>query len=106
MGRALDDAARLLHFGQFQRGGTGDVDENSARSVDCAGLEQRRRDGFLRGVGGAMRPARSGSAHDGITHARHDGFYVGKVAIDDPGDGDDVRDALHALPQDVISHAE
>ena len=47
-----------------------------------------------------------GRAHDRVAHALHDGLHVGEVAVDDAGDGDDVGNALHALPQDVIGHAE
>ena len=37
---------------------------------------------------------------------RHDRLHVGKVAIDDAGNGDDVGNALHALPQNVVGDAE
>ena len=45
-------------------------------------------------------------SHDGIAHARHDRFHVGEVAVDDPRNGDDVGDALHALAQDVVGDTE
>ena len=51
---ALNDRAGLLHFGELERCGTGDVDEDAARAIDGAGLEQRRGDGFLRGFDGAL----------------------------------------------------
>ena len=47
-----------------------------------------------------------GRAHHGISHAGHDGFHVGEVAVDDAGNGDDVGDALHALAEDVVGDAE
>ena len=45
-------------------------------------------------------------AHDGVTHALHNGFHVGEIAVDDAGNGDDVRYALHGLAQYVVSDAE
>src|ERR1039458_8773174 len=47
-----------------------------------------------------------GGTHDGVTHACHDRFHVGEVAVDDAGNGDDVGDALHALTQNVVGDAE
>ena len=55
---------------------------------------------------GAVRAAGRGSAHDGVSHARHDGFHVGEVAVDDAGNGDDVGDALHALAKNVVGDTE
>ena len=45
-------------------------------------------------------------AHHGVTHAGHGGLHVGEVAVDDAGNGDDVRDALHTLAQHVVGDAE
>src|SRR5258708_37020545 len=36
----------------------------------------------------------------------HHGFHVGKVAVDDAGNSDDVGDALHRLTKDVVGNAE
>jgi hypothetical protein len=36
----------------------------------------------------------------------HDGAHVGEVAVDEARCGDDIADALHALAQDVVGHAE
>src|SRR5258707_14854955 len=36
----------------------------------------------------------------------HDGLHVGEIAIDDAGHGDDVRDALHGLAQNIVGNAE
>ena len=44
----------LVDLGQFERAGAGDVDENAARAVDRARFEQRRRNGRLRGLNGAV----------------------------------------------------
>ena len=47
-----------------------------------------------------------GRAHHRIAHAGHDRLHVGEVAVDDAGNRDDVGDALHRLPQDVVGDAE
>ncbi len=33
-------------------------------------------------------------------------LHVGEIAIDDPGNRDDVADALHGLAKDVVGNAE
>ena len=106
MRSALNDAAGLLHFGELERRGSGDVDEDAARAVDRAGFEQWRSNRFLRCFDRALGPASGRRAHDRVSHARHDRLHVGKVAIDDAGDRDDVGDALHALAQNVVGDAE
>ena len=47
-----------------------------------------------------------GSAHDGITHTLHNRLHVGKVAVDDAWNGNDVRDALHRLAKNVIGNSK
>ena len=106
MGGALDDRAGLLHFGEFQGSGSGDVDQDAAGSVDGSGFEQGRGDRPLSGFAGTARATGVRGAHDGVAHARHDGFHVGEVAVDDAGNGDDVGDALHALTENVVGDAE
>ena len=55
---------------------------------------------------GAVLAGADRRAHHRVAHARHGGLHVGKVAVDDAGNGDDVGDALHALPQHVVGDAE
>src|SRR4029077_20109856 len=45
-------------------------------------------------------------AHHGVALAVHDSFHIGKVAVDDAGNGNDVGDALHRLTEDVVGDAE
>ena len=66
------------------------VDQYAACAVDGAGLDQRRGHRCLRGSDGAVVAAADRRAHYRVAHARHGGLYVGKVAVDDAGDGDDV----------------
>jgi hypothetical protein len=51
-------------------------------------------------------PGRGCRAHHCVAHARHDGLHVGKVAVDDARDSDDVGDSLHSLTKNVIGDAE
>src|SRR5450755_2211736 len=106
VGGALNDGAGLLHFGELERRRSGDVDEDAAGAVDGSGFEQRGGDGFLRGFDGALHTAGGGGAHAGVSHAGHDGFYVGEVAVDDAGDGDDIGNTLHALAKNIVGDAE
>ncbi len=96
----------LVDLGELQRAGAGDVDEDAARAVDGARFQQRRGHGRLRRFHGAVRARAHRRAHHRVAHAGHGGLHVGKVAVDDAGDGDDVADALHALAQHVVGDAE
>ena len=49
------------------------------------------------------RPA---DAHEGRAGLAHDRPHVREVEVDEPGDGDEVGDALHALAEDVVDHPE
>jgi len=54
----------------------------------------------------SFQSANSGT-HHGVALAMHDGFSRRpKVTVDDTGNGDDVRDALHRLTKDVVGDAE
>ena len=95
-----------MHFVQRQAGAAGNVDEDALRALDGVVLEQRAGDGAIGGVDRAVRAGGYGGTHHRVTLAVHDGFHVGKIAVDDAGHGDDVRDALHRLAQDVVSDAK
>src|SRR5947209_2907899 len=102
----LNDGGGFIDLGQLERGRAGYVDEDATSAVNGAGFKQRGRNGCVRGVGGAALTASDGSAHNGVPHTGHNRFYVGKVAVDDARDGDDVGDALHGLAEDVVGDAE
>ena len=106
MRRRLNERGRLVNLREFERARSRDVDEDAACAVNRACLKQRRGHGCLSGLNGAVGAGANCGAHDCVAHASHGGFYVGKVAVDDAGDGDDVRDALHALAEHVIGDAE
>ena len=87
---ALDDRARLLHFGQLESSRACDVDEDASSAVDRSRLQQWRRNRSFGRVGSAILAARRRRAHDSVAHARHDGLHIGEVTVDDPGNRDDV----------------
>src|SRR6476659_6742099 len=106
VGGARHDLGRLVDLEQSDVGTAGDVDENPGRALDRR-LEQWRRDCRA----GCFRSAVvSGAAPD--AHQRracglaHDRPHVREVEVDESRDGDQVGDALHALAQDVVGHAE
>ena len=103
---ALNNGGGFVHLRQAQRGGAGDVDENAARAINRSRFQQRGSNRGLRRLHRAPLALGGGGAHDGESHARHDGFHVGEIAVDDAGNGDDVGNSLHRLAQNVVGHAE
>ncbi len=106
VGGLLDDGRGFMNFVQGEAGAAADVDEDALSALDGIVFEQRAGDGAVGGVNGAIRTGGDCGTHDGVALARHDGFDVRKIAIDDAGDGDDVRDALHRLAENVVGDAE
>ena len=53
-----------------------------------------------------MIAAAVADAHEGGAGVGHNGADVGKVHVDHARNGDDVGDALYALPQHVVRHSE
>ena len=51
-------------------------------------------------------PPADADAHERGAGVVHDGAHVGEVQVDEPGHGDEVGDALHALAQDVVGVLE
>src|SRR5260370_886656 len=84
----------------------GNVDQNSLSTVNGIVFEKRAGDGAVRGIHSAVRSGGHSGAHYRVALAMHDGFHVGKVAVDDAGHGDDVGDALHRLTKNVVGNAE
>ena len=58
--------------------------------------QQRKADGLAGGFHGGVF-ALEGGAHDGETHAGHDGLDIGKVVVDGSGGVDNVADAFDGL---------
>src|SRR5205823_1479666 len=106
VGGFLDDGAGFVDFVESEAGAAADVDEDALGALNGIVLEERRGDGAIGGVYGAILAGGDGGAHDGVTLAVHDGFYVGEIAIDDAGDSDDVGNALDGLAKNVVSDAE
>ena len=59
-----------------------------------------------RRLGRAVLAGRGADAHQRRAGVAHDRAHVGEVEVDEPGDGDQVGDALDALAQDVVGHPE
>jgi hypothetical protein len=82
-----------------------DVEQDPGGALDGL-LEQRRGDRRLGGLGRARLAAGRADAHERGPGVGHDRAHVGEVEVDQAGDGDEVRDALHALAQDVVGLTE
>src|SRR5580658_11330093 len=102
----LDDGRSFVHFLQAEAGRAGDIDQNSLRALNAIVFEQRAIDGAIRGVDRAIRAGSDRGAHHRVALAGHNRLHVGKIAIDDAGDGDDVRNALYRLAQNIVGDAE
>ena len=97
---------RFVHFVKRQAGAAADVDEDALRALNGIVFQQRAGDGAIGGIDGAVGAGGDGGAHHRVALAGHDGFHVGKIAIDDAGHGDDVGNSLHSLAQNVVGDAE
>src|SRR3989454_4648876 len=102
----LNDAGGFVDFMQRKAGAAGNVDEDALRALDGIVFKKRAGDGAVGSIDCAVRSGGDGSAHHGVTLAVHYSFHIGKVAVDDAGHGDDVRDALHGLAKNVVGDAE
>src|SRR5579871_826774 len=102
----LDDRRRFMHFMQRKARAAANVDKNSLRTLNRIVFQQRARDRAIRGIHRAIRSGRDRSAHHGVTLAAHDRLHVGKVPIDNARHGDNVRNALHRLTQNIIRDPE
>ena len=98
---ATDHFRGFVHFIHREIEAAGDVEDHAARAFD-RGLEQRRRDRFLRCVGCAMFARAFADAHHRRTGVGHDRFYVGEIEIDQSRLRNEIRDALNTLTQHVI----
>ena len=103
--RGRDHLSRLVHLEQPQLGRSGDVDEDAGRTLDRR-LQQRRRHRDPGRLLGAVLALRDPDAHQRRTGVAHDRPHVGEVEVDEAGHGDQVGDALDALAEDVVGHAE
>ena len=65
-----------------------------------------RADGLARRFHRRLLAAADRRAHHGVAHADHGGLDIREVAIDQARRDDDVADALHRLPQQIVGHLE
>ena len=87
-------------------GTAGYVHDDPARAFDRRVLEERARRRAVRRLHAAALPVAVARPHDGHSHAGHDGGDVRKIEVDEPRHGDEVRDSLHRLMQDVVGERE
>ena len=105
-GDPLHDRRSLVDLMEREFARTRNVQQDSLRPVDRGIFEQRTGNRFASGLDGAALTPGDRRPHHRVAHARHDGPDVGEVAVDDPGDGNDIGDALHALQQDLVRDAK
>src|SRR6266511_916544 len=101
-----DDLRRLVHLEQRQIVAAGDREQDPASGAELR-VDQRRAKGAFGCLAGAiLRPGREADTHQGRAGTLHDRPHVGEVEIDQTREGDQVADALDALPEDVVGDLE
>ena len=80
--------------------------QHAGRAGDRDVVEQRARDGLLRGLHGAVLAAADAGAHQRRAAVLHDGAHVGEVHVDDAGRGDEAGDALRGVQQHLVGLLE
>src|SRR2546423_1882279 len=88
--RLAYDGAGLVDLVQGQVRAARDVDEYALRALDGRLFQQRRGDGLLRRLDGAVLARRATGAHQRQPHAGHDRLHVGEVQVDEAGHDDEV----------------
>ena len=97
--------SRLVDLVEGEVGAAGHVEQDALGAGD-GGLEQRAGHRVARRVGGTRVAVAEADAHQRRALARHDRLDVGEVEVDEPGEDDQVADALHALAEHVVGQLE
>src|SRR4051794_13464095 len=95
----------LVDLPQGEVPAAGDREQDRAGALQ-RGLEQRRLDRMLDRVHRAVISGAHADAEQRLPGLGHDRAHVGEVEVDQPGQGDQVRHALHALAEDVVGDTE
>ena len=82
------------------------IESRTPRGAADALADERRVERAPRGLATACGAGRHADAHERGAGLGHHRAHVGEVEVDDAGARDQVADALHALAQDVVGHAE
>jgi hypothetical protein len=80
--------------------------KHSAGPAHSSVFEQRVGNRAPRSLDRGILAGRRSGAHHGMAHAEHDAPDIGEVAIDQPGCGDDVADAVDRLAQYIVGHVK
>ena len=103
IGRSLDDLGGTSHLGKRDVGPRRHVEQDPLGALHRNGHER----GFDRRLGGQLGtalPLPDADSHDRGTRVAHDRLDIRKIEVDDPRLHDQVRHALHGLPQDLVHH--
>ena len=98
----LDQARCLVDLSKLHVRTGGEVDENSARSLDADVVEEWRVDRDLCGFRGATFALGVACAHQRAALSAHDGAHIREVDVDHAVRCDEITDALHGLKKHVV----
>jgi len=105
VGGFLDDGGSLIDIEQRQVRATGHIEQDAASAVN-GDVQQLAGDGHLGRNPGFVFTAGMTHSHQGRAAFGHDRLDIGKIQVDQTGDGDQFGNALDALAQHIISNAE
>ncbi len=101
----LDDGRRLIDLEQAHVRPACHIEQNAARSINGHVQQIAANSGF-RSLAGTVLAARGANRHQSGAAFAHDRPHIGKVEVDQARNGDQLGNALNALPQNIVGHAE
>jgi len=105
VGGFLDDCSSLIDIEQRQVRAAGHIEQDAAGAVN-GDVQQLAGDRHLGCNAGFVLAGGVSNRHQRRAAFRHDRLHIRKVQVDQTGDGDQLGNALDALAQHIIGHAE
>mmetsp|Transcript_1984 Transcript_1984/g.4083 ORF Transcript_1984/g.4083 Transcript_1984/m.4083 type:complete len:260 (+) Transcript_1984:1123-1902(+) len=100
-----DHLGDSVDLGQCEVFSSGDVVYNSCSPLDRS-FDQRSRCGRDGCLFCAILSAGDSDTQHGCTRVAHDGLHICEINVDQSRNGNDVRNTLHSLSQDIIGEQE
>ena len=105
MGSLANDCGRLVDLEQGHARAAGHIEKHTTGTVD-RDVQQLARDRLLGCLFGPLFARAYTYCHERSPAFGHDRTHVCKIEVDQSGNGDELRDTLYALVQNIIGQAE
>src|SRR5262245_14277688 len=102
----MNDVGRLTYLVQQEVMSSCDIHKDASSSLNRSLFQETAGNGFLGCLDSSALTGSSAGAHQRHTHSVHNGLHIGKVQIDQPGNNDQIGNALNGLSQDVVGDPE